>query len=172
MNVPFSLEMLTGYEFAKGRATVAWTIRRATPADVPVVVEFNRLLALESEGKTLDVGLLAAGVRAGLADPAKALYFVAEEAGAIVGQVMVTYEWSDWRNGWMWWLQSVYVPKSHRRRGVFRSLFEHVLQAARADPGVVGLRLYVERDNVAAQQTYLGLGMIAPGYFVLEKHPL
>jgi GNAT superfamily N-acetyltransferase len=150
-----------------------WAVRQATPADAPVVVEFNRLLAEESEGKTLDVSLLEPGVRAGLADQRKALYFVAEgPRGDVVGQMMITFEWSDWRNGWFWWVQSVYVRPEYRRLGVFRALFEHVQQSARDDPEVIGLRLYVEDNNRLAHQTYAALGMGRAGYFVLEKYPL
>ena len=148
------------------------TVRLATPADAPIVVEFNYRLAQESEGKTLDRATLSAGVAAGLADAEKARYFVAEENGEIVGQVMLTMEWSDWRNGWIWWIQSVYVRADWRGKGVFRSLYEHVHRAAIADRNVVGLRLYVEQANTAAQQTYLRLGMERTGYFVLEKYPL
>jgi GNAT superfamily N-acetyltransferase len=141
-------------------------------ADAPVIVEFNERLAQESEGKTLDSEVIAAGVRAGLADPRKALYFVAEAEGSVVGQMMITFEWSDWRNGWVWWIQSVYVRADFRRRGVFRALYEHVAGLARQDPEVIGLRLYVERDNHAAQQTYLRMGMEWTSYLVLERYPL
>ena len=151
---------------------MAFRVRAATPADAAVVVEFNRLLAEESEGKQLDPAVLAAGVAAQLADPQKGRYFVAEEGGAILGQLGLTFEWSDWRNGWMWWIQSVYVRSDARRRGVFRALFEHVRQAALNDGQVVGLRLYVERENHGAQRTYERLGMQASGYFVLERCPL
>ena len=148
------------------------SIRRAGPADVAVVAEFNRLLALESEGKTLDADVLAAGVAAGLADASKSVYFLAEEDGAAIGQIMYTMEWSDWRNGWFWWIQSVYVRKEARRRGVLRALFEHVHRAAQADGKVIGLRLYVERGNQIAQETYRRLGMEAAGYLVFERYPL
>ncbi|HEY7313418.1 MAG TPA: GNAT family N-acetyltransferase [Gemmataceae bacterium] len=148
------------------------SIRRAVPADAPLIVEFNRLLAQESEGKTLDPALLGRGVAAGLADPRKSIYFVAEEDGAAIGQIMFTTEWSDWRNGWFWWIQSVYVRRESRRRGVFRALFEHVQQAARADPEVIGLRLYVERENHIAQETYRSMGIEAAGYVVFERFPL
>lgn len=148
------------------------TVRRATPADAATIVEFNRLLALESEGKTLDTAVLSAGVQTGLADSKKALYFVAEEDGAVLGQMMITFEWSDWRNGWMWWIQSVYVDQKARRRGVFRALYDHVYQLACADPEVIGIRLYVERDNRAAQETYLRMGMGWTSYGVLERYPL
>jgi ribosomal protein S18 acetylase RimI-like enzyme len=158
------------YRLAKKEATVPLRIRRATPADLAVVVEFNRRLAEETEGKALDPGLVTPGTAAGLADPNRAAYFVAEEAGEVVGQVMLTREWSDWRNGWFWWLQSVYVRADARRRGVFRALYGHVLEEARRDPAVVGLRLYVETANAAARQTYLRLGLSDTGYLVLEDY--
>jgi len=148
------------------------SIRQAVPTDAVVVVEFNRLLAEESEGKRLDVAVLAAGVAAGLADPRKSIYFLAEEDGFALGQIMFTTEWSDWRNGWFWWIQSVYVRLKARRRGVFRALFEHVRQAALAEGDVIGLRLYVEQENHIAQQTYCNLGMDAAGYLVFERYPL
>jgi GNAT superfamily N-acetyltransferase len=148
------------------------TVRRATPADAPVLVEYNREMALETEGKVLDPAVLTAGVAAVLADPHKGAYFVAELDGAVVGQLSVTTEWSDWRNGWLWWIQSVYVRADARRRGVFRALYEHVYQAAREDPQVIGLRLYVERDNRSAQETYLRLGMVWANYLILQRYPL
>src|SRR5882724_3416509 len=125
-------------------------IRRAAPGDAAVVCEFNRLLAHESEGKDLDLGLLGPGVRAVLADAHKGCYFLAEQDAKVVGQLGVTYEWSDWRNGWFWWIQSVYVRPEARRRGVFRALFQYVQQTAQNDPEVIGIRLYVERENHAA----------------------
>src|SRR5437899_12207021 len=106
------------------------TVRPATPADADIIIEFNRLLAQESESKTLDLKLLGPGVRAGLADTHKGRYFVAEDAGTIAGQMAVTYEWSDWRNGWFWWIQSVYVRAEHRRRGASRALFGDLQPAA------------------------------------------
>jgi GNAT superfamily N-acetyltransferase len=147
-------------------------IRRATVDDAAVVVEFNRLLALESEGKTLDATLLVPGVRAGLEDPHKSWYFLAEEDGQVLGQLALTFEWSDWRNGWFWWVQSVYVRPEARRRGVFRALYEHVERLARADPLVIGLRIFVAHENHRARQTYEQVGMRSAGYTVLEKYPL
>jgi GNAT superfamily N-acetyltransferase len=151
---------------------MAFTVRPAAAADRAVVVEFNRLLAEESEGKRLDPAVLDAGVRALFADPHKGCYFLAEEDGKVLGQLGLTYEWSDWRNAWLWWIQSVYVRPEARRRGVFRALFEHVRQAALRDPEVGGLRLYVDRQNHTAQQAYYDLGMKDTGYFVLEKYPI
>lgn len=146
-------------------------IRRAVPADAAVIVEFNRRLAQETEEKTLDPAVVAAGVAAALADPRKALYFLAEDAGTVLGQLMLTVEWSDWRNGWIWWIQSVYVQAEARRHGVFRALFDHVEEAARQGPQVIGLRLYVEQENRSAQDVYHRLGMVRTTYQVFEKIP-
>jgi GNAT superfamily N-acetyltransferase len=145
------------------------TIRRATPADAALIAEFNTLLAAESEDVVLAPEKIAAGVAAVLADPLKGLYYLAEEGGQVVGQMGVTYEYSDWRDGWWWWIQSVYVRPRHRRQGVFRALYEHVEGQARADPTVVGLRLYVEHENDVARQTYQRLGLTQTGYLVMEK---
>ena len=151
---------------------MALTVRRGTPGDAAVVADYNQRLARETEGKTLDPAVIAAGVAAVLADPERGRYFVAEQDGRVVGQLMITTEWSDWRNGWIWWIQSVYVHPDARRQGVFRALYEHALASARAEPQVVGIRLYVEHDNHAAQETYLNLGMERTGYLVLERCPL
>ena len=148
------------------------TVRRATAADLEGVCAFNSLLALESEGKTLDPALLEAGVRAVLADAGKGLYFLAEEATSALGQMGLTYEWSDWRNGWFWWIQSVYVRPEARRRGIFRLLFASIEQAAREDPQVIGLRLYVEKGNTIAHATYEKMGLDWTTYQVMERYPL
>lgn len=145
------------------------TIRVATPADAPVLVDFNRRLADETEGLQLDRATVEKGVAAALADPSKARYFVACVGSEVVGQVMHTWEWSDWRNGYFWWLQSVYVSQPHRGGGVFRRLFEHVRELAAGDLQVVGLRLYVEHENSDAQQVYARLGLTRTGYLVLEQ---
>ena len=148
---------------------MSWTIRQAGPAEAPTIVKYNLLLASESEGKTLDAAVLTAGVEAALADPtAKGPYYLVVEGDDVLGQLQITFEWSDWRNGWYWWIQSVYVRAEDRRRGVFRSLYHHVVDLARA-AGVVGIRLYVERENHAAQRTYKELGMAAPAYLMLER---
>ena len=128
-------------------------IRPATPADAAVVTEFNRLLAFESEEIILDPVILAAGVATALADPDRARYFLAEQDGKVAGQLMFTREWSDWRNGWLWWLQSVYVHADHRRQGVFRAMFDHVEQMIRQDPEVKCLRsVRLEHANTVAQE--------------------
>jgi GNAT superfamily N-acetyltransferase len=145
-------------------------IRDAGLADAPMIVEFSRLLALETEGKVLDPAILEAGVAQALGDPDRLRFWIAEIGSPprIVGQVAITREWSDWRNGWVWWLQSVYVAQPERGRGVFRALFHHIQQQAQAKPDVIGLRLYVENANQAAMQTYQSLGMNPGGYSVYE----
>ena len=145
-----------------------FTIRQAVPTDLDTVVRYNHRLADESEGIALDLDRLRLGVAAVLGDPGKGRYFLAVENGATVGQVMITYEWSDWRNGCFWWLQSVYVEAEHRRRGVFRALFEHVNGLVEADPEVCGLRLYVEKDNAHAQQTYAAMGLRTAPYAMMQ----
>jgi len=147
-------------------------VRRATGGDVASVCEFNQLLALESEGKTLDPEVLKSGVSAVLADPVKGHYFLAEEGAEPIGQIGLTFEFSDWRNGWFWWIQSVYVRPTARKHGVFRLLYESILQAAQMDPSVIGLRLYVEKENTIAHQTYLKMGLEWTTYQVMERYPL
>lgn len=147
-------------------------VRDALPADRDAIVEFNLRLAEETEGLRLDRGTVTAGVEAILADPSRGRYFVACRSGGNgvpIGQVMHTREWSDWRNGDLWWLQSVYVLPEFRRQGVFRLLYEHVIAAAQAEPGVVGVRLYVEQHNARAFETYRQLGMRQAGYLVMER---
>src|SRR4051794_37487555 len=108
------------------------TVRPATPADVPAIVEYNRRLALESEGKTLDPATVTKGVTAALADPdTKGPYFLACDGDDVVGQLQLTFEWSDWRNGWFWWVQGVYVRQDARGRGVYRTLYQHVRARAK-----------------------------------------
>ena len=143
-------------------------IRPPTPADVPVIAEFNHRLAHETEHLTLDLPLVNLGVAAVLADPAKGSYWVAEAQGEVIGQLMITFEWSDWRNGVFWWIQSVYVRQDWRARGVFKALYQHVEQLARSQNGVCGLRLYVEGDNQRAQETYRKLGMRPTPYDIYE----
>jgi GNAT superfamily N-acetyltransferase len=153
-------------------------IRAATNDDAGLLSDWACAMALETEHKHLDPATVRAGVEAGLADPARARYFVAmqeatlagrETIAAAVGTLMLTREWSDWRNGDWWWIQSVYVAPAQRRQGVFAALYRHVEQLARATPDVVGLRLYVERDNADAQRTYAALGMADAGYRLYES---
>ena len=149
--------------------SAALTIRPASLDDLDTVVDFNRRLAFESENKELPLETLRAGVAAALADEGKARYFLATAGNHVAGQLMLTREWSDWRNGDLWWIQSVYVPPEFRRQGVFKALYHHVQSLAQSLPHVVGLRLYVEEHNERAQQVYARLGMKPAGYHVLES---
>jgi len=143
-------------------------IRDAIPDDGPIIADFNSRMAVETEDHELYPDLIGPGVAALLDDSSKGRYWVAEEDGEVVGQIMVTYEWSDWRNGMLWWIQSVYVAQEKRRQGVFSTLYRHVESLARAKQDVSGLRLFVENQNAHAQDTYLALGMTRPGYQVME----
>ncbi|MFT7640983.1 MAG: GNAT superfamily N-acetyltransferase [Pirellulaceae bacterium] len=144
-------------------------IRPAECDDWETIVLFNQLLAAETEDKQLDAKILGPGVQALLADAAKGRYFVACADDQIIGQLMHTFEWSDWRNGDIWWLQSVYVHKDYRQQGIFRGLFEHVHKLAQVAPQVVGIRLYVENENARAQTVYNDLGFEHGGYAVMER---
>lgn len=145
-----------------------WEIRPAQFDDWSVIAEFNTRLAAETEGKRLEPGTIAEGVRALLSQPQHGRYFLACIDGRVVGQMMHTREWSDWRNGEIWWLQSVYVLSEFRQQGVFRALFSHLQGLAQASPEVIGLRLYVEEHNTRAQEAYLTLGLRRAGYTVME----
>ena len=144
-------------------------VRAADRADLDAIVVFNVALAAETESKTLDPIVLARGVLAALGDPDRLRYWVAETPAGVVGQAAVTREWSDWRAGWVWWFQSVYVHADARRTGVFRALYRQVREEARAAGDVVGLRLYVEHANDRAKRTYQSLGMNPGGYDVFEE---
>jgi GNAT superfamily N-acetyltransferase len=143
-------------------------VRAAQADDCEVLAAFNAAMAIETEAKTLDSETLRAGVVRVLAEPTRGFYLVAESNGVVAGCLMVTFEWSDWRNGDWWWLQSVYVMPEYRRHGVFRALYAEVERRARA-AGAVGLRLYVERDNERARQTYASLGMEEEPYRMLRR---
>jgi GNAT superfamily N-acetyltransferase len=143
-------------------------IRQADPSDAPVIAEFNLRLARETEDLHLDPARVAEGVAALLKDPAKGRYYVAEVDGVVVGQLMITYEWSDWRNGNLWWIQSVYVKEQFRRLGVFRALFDYLRELARKQQNVRALRLYMHADNVRARRSYERLGMTHTKYEVFE----
>jgi len=145
----------------------ACRIREAEARDLETIVEFNCALALESEGFILDPAVVMPGARAILEDPHRGRYFMAEVHGRLIGQTQITYEWSDWRNAWFWWLQSVYVHPDHRRRGVFASLYAHILDLAKRSGDVCGLRLYVAQDNDPAIATYARL-MQRAGYLFYE----
>ena len=149
-------------------AKLAIVVRNATQDDLNTVVAFNAAMAKETEGKTLNMELLTKGVSAVLAHDNLGFYLMAEAEGRPVGQLLITTEWSDWRNGYFWWIQSVYVDADYRRRGVYRALDSHVRAEARRREDVCGLRLYVERDNLVAQQVYSSLDMHRSHYDMFE----
>ena len=144
-------------------------IRRAGLRDAPALVEFNSAMALETEGKVLLPRVIGAGVRGLLRRPDSGFYMVAELDGAVIAALMVTREWSDWRNGDFWWIQSVYVRPAFRRRGVYRRLYRHLQAQAAKKRAVCGFRLYVERDNRRAQAAYRANGMDRTHYLVYEQ---
>ena len=144
-------------------------IRDATADDCDIIASFNSQMSEETEGRPLDSDTIRSGVAALLADQSKGRYWVAVDGDVIAGQIMVTYEWSDWRNGMLWWIQSVYVAPGHRRRGVFTALYRHVKQQAQDSGDAAGLRLYVEQGNARAQATYESLGMSMTGYRIMQE---
>jgi len=143
-------------------------VRKADESDISTLIEYNRALADETENISLETGVLQLGIEKAL-DLKDCHYFVAELDGKIVGQTMITSEWSDWRNGVMWWMQSVYVHPDYRKRGVFQSIFKYIETLAANDPEVKALRLYVMQDNHTGQSAYRNLGMKNSGYVVYEK---
>ena len=146
-------------------------IRKAVKSDIPVIAEFNQALAKETEDIQLNPETLALGIANAL-DRDQCHYFIAKLNGQVIGQTMITHEWSDWRNGIMWWFQSVYVQPEHRGKGVFRTMFNHVEKLARNNPEVKALRLYVMQNNLSGKNTYAALGMTDSGYVVYEKEGL
>ena len=147
---------------------MAVDVRTAKVSDIPFLVDCNVAMASETEHKTLDRAVLTRGTQAVFDDPRRGFYLIAERDGEPAGCLLITYEWSDWRNGDWWWFQSVYVTPAARRGGVFRALYAEVERRARA-VGAVGLRLYVERDNERAQRTYASLGMEEEAYRMLRR---
>ena len=145
------------------------TIRRGEERDAAVLARFNVAMARETEGKELSQETAEAGSRALLRHPEHGFYVVAEVNGEVVGALLVTHEWSDWRNGLFWWIQSVYVCSEHRRQGIYRALHTHVKSRAAEAEDVCGLRLYVDRHNQPARQAYASLGMQQTPYRIYEE---
>ena len=143
-------------------------IREANKGNLAILVQNNQALAEETEALQIDADVLREGIEQALKRE-ECDYFVAEIAGKVVGQTMITYEWSDWRNGIIWWIQSVYVLPAHRKQGIFRVLFKYIENLAKVNPQVKALRLYVMHNNNAGQDTYQSLGMNDSGYIVFEK---
>jgi len=149
-------------------------VRDGRRGDAPLFADWMIAMAFETEHKRLDPEVITRGVEAVFDEPARGRYLVAECADAhgtpaSAGMLMLTHEWSDWRCGDWWWIQSVYVAPDFRRAGVYRALHAHVRALAAATPGVCGLRLYVEKENANAQRTYASLGMRDAGYAMYEE---
>ena len=147
------------------------TVRKATVEDAETIAAYNESMAMETEGKPLDPATIRRGVRRVFDSNRFGFYLVAERDGDVVGCLMITYEWSDWRCGLIWWIQSVYVHPDARRQGVYRALYDHATKMAANDPDAIGFRLYVETENHRAQQTYENLGMSKAHYHIFEDVP-
>ena len=150
------------------RKIVNLEIREATSNDINKIITYNCLMAKETEELLLDQPVVESGVESVINDTSKGQYWVAEYNDTVIGQLMVTHEWSDWRNGFMWWIQSAYVLGEYRRRGVFSALYNHLKLMAKEKPSCCGIRLYVEKYNKHAQKTYLSLGMTNTDYEIME----
>jgi len=144
------------------------TYRNATPNDAEAIIDFQLAMAQETEDVSLDRVIVTRGVRAVFAHPSHGSYFVADDDGEVVASLLITFEWSDWRNGVVWWIQSVYVRPAYRGQGVYAGLYEHVKSIALADERVRGIRLYVDKRNTVAQKVYSRLGMNGEHYLVFE----
>lgn len=143
-------------------------VRRATAAESARIASYNRALAMETEGLALDEQTVTAGVVAAMGHPERGFYLVAEVGGVLAGCLLVTYEWSDWRNKMFWWIQSVYVKPEQRGHGVYSALYDKVRALAAEDGHVCGFRLYVHKNNHRAQEVYRNLGMEETAYLVYE----
>lgn len=143
-------------------------IRKAKIEDLETIVKFNYNLAKETEDKKLDLEILTKGVEAILSDSAKGQYYVYVIDGKVVGQIMHTYEWSDWRNGMFLWVQSVYVDADYRKKGIYKKLYNQVKNICDNNEGITGIRLYVEKENLNAKATYKSLGMYECNYHMYE----
>jgi L-amino acid N-acyltransferase YncA len=143
-------------------------IREAIVKDIPHLLDFQLKMALETENITLEISSLTLGVNRLFKDPTKGRYYVAEENDEVIGCLMTTFEWSDWRNGTVLWIQSVYVSRDHRGKGVYKKMYDHIKQMVDTDPDLKGIRLYVDKANDAAQQVYRNLKMNGEHYQVYE----
>lgn len=146
-------------------------VRDAQMIDASTIFGYNQALAMETENRHLPESVLMKGITSALENQNRLRYWIAQSAepdSTPMGQMAVSYEWSDWRNGWIWWLQSVYVDQNYRKSGVFRALLSHVQTVAKTSQDVIGLRLYVEHENTPARMTYTKLGFVRAGYDVME----
>ena len=142
--------------------------RKGAISDIEIIVQFQKNMALETEERILLESSISSGVTEVIGDEQKGTYLVAEHEGKIIGSLLITYEWSDWRNGWFWWIQSVYVKKEWRRKGVYSHLYDEVKKLSLNEGNVCGIRLYVEKENKIAQTVYKHLGMYDTKYLLYE----
>jgi RimJ/RimL family protein N-acetyltransferase len=145
------------------------TIQKANRTHLDALVEFQQGLASETENLSLDNDTLRKGLSTLFDDPSKGVYFVVLDGDTPVGCHLITYEWSEWRNGMVWWMQSVYITKAYRQQGVFRMMFDNIMRIIDETPGLLGLRLYVDKSNEKAMRVYESLGMDGSHYTVYEK---
>ncbi len=143
------------------------TVRAANEGDAIIIRDFQLAMAMETENLELDTERVTRGVEAVFSGEGRGRYFVSEAGGRVIASLLITYEWSDWRNADIWWFQSVYVIPEFRRMGVFRTMYDHIKDAALKE-GVAGLRLYVETGNISAQKTYKAMGMDGSHYKMYE----
>jgi ribosomal protein S18 acetylase RimI-like enzyme len=143
-------------------------VRDALKSDLEEILDFQINMAKETESIDLERDVLKIGVSSVLEDSAKAKYFIADNEGEAAGMLMITTEWSDWRNGWVWWIQSVYVKPGYRKMGVYKMLYNHIKKIVGSSDELKGIRLYVDKRNVRAQQVYESLGMTGDHYTTYE----
>ena len=144
-------------------------VSKAQKSDIPEIINFNINMAMETENKKLDEQTVTQGVRKVFSSPSLGYYIIVKNTSGILGCLMITYEWSDWRNGLFWWIQSVYVKKEYRRKGVFRKMYNFIHEKAISDKKCTGIRLYVENNNSIAQKVYTNLGMSKTYYKLFEE---
>lgn len=144
------------------------SIRAARQDDSALIIDFQQKMAQETEGVKLDAAVLAEGLNRLFDDPAKGKYYIAEDNGGVIGCLMITFEWSEWRCGNVLWIQSVYVKPSHRGKGVFKKMYEHIKSLVTPESEYRGIRLYVDQSNASAKKVYEKLGMNGEHYQVYE----
>jgi len=144
-------------------------VSKAQKSDIPAIIQFNINMAMETENKKLDKQTVTSGVNKVFSSPSLGYYIIVKDSSGILGCLMITYEWSDWRNGLFWWIQSVYVKKEYRRKGVFRKMYNFIHEKAISDTTCTGIRLYVENNNSIAQSVYTNLGMVETHYKLFEE---
>lgn len=156
------------FEIINNKVAMIINIRKAQIKDIERIVEFQKEMAFETENLNLDSNILLKGVTSVFEDDAKASYYIAENETEPTGMLMITKEWSDWRNGWVWWIQSVYIKPGFRKMGIYKLLYDHIKKIVIKSDNIMGLRLYVDKRNIRAQSVYNSLGMTGDHYTTYE----